>query len=96
MLVKINVTQADIDKGCHGAHDCPVHEAAARVLNRECGVDGSRLVIYIFDGETLRIRLPDDVVNRIHTYDCYVGPRRMDPFSFELDIPEQYLLSQGK
>ena len=96
----IDVTQADIDGGCRGiANNCPVAKAVQRHLKKDKVYVGARTInIYeVLDGvlqEAAPIQsfaTPAAVERFIRTFD--VGGK-VEPFSFELAIPEELCCSQ--
>lgn len=79
----IRVSQEDIDNGKR-AHvtECMVARAMKRALGVEVMVAFKGAVLT--DGSGKSFRLPDEVAEKILTWD--IGAK-MEPFSFELDIP---------
>lgn len=87
MRVKINVTQSDIDRGCRReGNNCPVWRAIQPLLNFECSVRYGRVTFQA--SFKLIVVLPFKVTRTIQHYD-FTG--HMLPFSFMLDIPDEYL-----
>jgi hypothetical protein len=87
--MKIKVTQEDIQQGYRGqATNCPVALAVGRILHRPIGdiiispiLDDWWVSIY---PEETRHTLPKEVGLKIGVYDRY---SEMEPFEFELDVP---------
>lgn len=88
--VKIDVTQEDIDLGrpqC--AYRCPVALAISRILEGKVGeviVGDEEVHINRLNDEDFVLRThSENVSGRIKTYD---DTGKMDPFSFELELPD--------
>lgn len=84
MLVCIQVTQDDIDRGLPGKrYYCPIALACTRVLGPQfCAVEKSTVIVWK-NGERLSIVLPLKVIHAIAIYD---DSRIMQPMEFELEI----------
>lgn len=82
MLTRIEVTQADIDKGVAMDCDrCPIWLAVHRVVQKCISVTGG----HVWYADNRKSVLPDSAQNFIRSYD---GGRKCRPFAFDLDIPE--------
>lgn len=96
MLVKIDVTQECIDKGCRGqATNCAVFHAINPLLkgpnrdNVHCAVTKDVISIHKDYFTVAKIKTPLVARNFISDYDA---GNEVAPISFELDIPEELLL----
>jgi hypothetical protein len=95
MLVQINVTEKDIDLGvgCN-VHSCMVALALQRITeNCALNVTHKAVVFYRNNGKPLRVTLNDEVGAKIRAFDFYYEGFgiRPQPFSFELDVPIEFL-----
>jgi hypothetical protein len=94
MLVKINVTQEMIDQGCRGGiRTCPVARAIKAVVYTYLYVTVSGYEFFIGkspDADNYEGTIPDDIADKIFGFDNYSV---MEPFSFDLEIPDWCLNS---
>jgi hypothetical protein len=97
MLVTIDVTEEDINAGCaRDARWCMVARAVNRVIDSHCDVRVSSIIsLYSkYPNSVHKVNLEDWVVDKINQFDNWksanVGPPST-PFSFEVDIPVEYL-----
>lgn len=90
MLVKVDVNAECIATGVRNdCWTCPVSHALNKATNRTWAVygDGVAWEDHLSEGIGLKIQLPDVVREFIHTFDSG-GRDAVQPFSFEVDIPE--------
>ena len=81
MKKTIEVTLEDVRHGMYrNPWYCPVALASQRVLGESC-----RASIDFISVKGIQIDTPADVKRRIRIYDSL---KTMDPFSFELDLPD--------
>lgn len=94
MIVNINVTQKHIDDGvCYSRHNCMVAEALDEVVHEDCYIEVAPggYSIYHKDAEYKDVKqFGLSVYLRILEFDAS-NKRLSTPFSFQIDIPEQYL-----
>lgn len=82
----IEVTAADIAAGMPGeAALCPVALAATRALNQPVTVCRSYMTIY-YPPDFVELLLLPEVSHRTRRFDV---TSEMEPFSFELEVPER-------
>ena len=86
MKLTIEVTQEDIDLGCkQETKACMVWRAVNRCT--EGSLENLSVGYGYIDWRTGFAKLPGDVVHKILAWDSGF---KTQPFSFELEIPEQY------
>lgn len=98
MLTKIEVTADDIINGDkNNCYACPVALAVKRKINTssyiytEAFIVVHRYNINIYNSDnSLSIHMPNNVINFIKDFDG--EQKNLAPFSFELDIPEEFLV----
>lgn len=100
IVLRVDVTQEDIDKGGHHNHDCPHQRAITRVLQETLDttwgvcVDyrwarfGKNMGVLGCAGTYIQIPLPGDVPSHIKKYDM---DRIASPISYvlEFQLPEE-------
>lgn len=93
MLVKIEVLQSDIDSGRpDDCGFCPVALAIKRAANvKTIHVSLATVVIYFTKSSLCRIKLPAEANEFIDKFDA---EKEVEPFSFDLEIPDQFVLSK--
>jgi hypothetical protein len=95
MVTRIEVTRDDIEHGRKGdCIACPVARAISRTLDAPCTVSHEA---WIYGRsrclcDPIRVELPHAVEDFIDAFD--VG-ERVEPVSFDLDIPEELLKKEG-
>tara|TARA_B100001123_G_C15323474_1_gene1028700 strand:- start:2167 stop:2562 length:396 start_codon:yes stop_codon:yes gene_type:complete len=109
MLVRVNVTQKDIDSGvCGAATLCAVANAICRLIDTSYLQERARGDVVLVDGHDVLFMYEDDSV--MDRAGLFVSPLPFrvshwissfdedrysaDPISFDLDIPEHLLLPQ--
>jgi len=81
-MVKIQVTQAHIDKGCRfNTNSCPVALALQDIFGEGCSVFN-----YIHTPGNLPVQTPPSVFRAIRKYD---KDTTMIPFDFEINQPRK-------
>ena len=97
MIVSIRVKKEHIDSGeMMSCNTCPVALAITSVLGSHCTCAVNAIDVYIVDGkswDSVFVKLPKSACNFIDKFDDF-GKTSVKPFSFKLDIPEQYLAKQ--
>lgn len=96
MLVTVNVTQECIDDGeRHACTQCPIALALQPLVDGLLGVERTTFTIRK-DTHSATGALPHEARLFVAAFDNQL---EVAPFSFELDIPDQYLkptITQGK
>lgn len=91
MFVTINVTEEDIRQGvpCR-SYSCPIALAIGRRVKPGIGVGVGHLNMIVTDGSQLGLSVPVPFEARrfVRAFDFHEA---VEPFSFGVDIPEQYL-----
>jgi hypothetical protein len=89
-MTTIEVTAADIEPHSHHCTRCPTALAIARVvrLGVTVAVGYAHCDLIGRQGDLTTLNLPDDQIERISRFD---RTEDMEPHTFELDIPAEYL-----
>ena len=93
MIVDIEVTQDDIDKGIpKSACDCPIALAVARAA-KGCQVSvGNTSVAFSRSYSTLHVLLPEAPRAFINAFDTGALPQALlFPFTFQIDVSDSFL-----
>ena len=86
--VRVQVTQQDIDAGCHDGSNCPCARAARRVLPGFPRIRFGIRAWWLDDRTGPALPYPAEVADWIDRYD-YRKP--VEPFEFDLDVPDDLL-----
>lgn len=89
MLVEVEVTQEDIDKGIcfNGAH-CPLSRAIGRAMKTKVEVGTHHAHVL---GE-FQSYLPEEAIRFRRAFD---NSEKVEPFSFKLGVPDSYVNSKS-